>query len=505
MRFREKITCLLLLALASIYFLQKIDLTTVDLGRHIRNGEYFLKDPKVLYTNFYSYTEPSFETVNHHWLFGFLTYLIWSVGNFKLISIIFAVINLSSFFLLFLSAKKSSSFTIALFASLWLIPIIAARKEIRPEMISYLFLAIFLFYLVRFKNGEITFKKLCVLLLLVQLLWVNTHIFFIFGLLLAGVLTVKNIPIKKLLFLLLALVLTSLINPAGIKGFLEPFNIFKEYGYMVAENQSVIFMQKRFYNPLYFHFELSFIMIFCGFFILLLKSRMDFKRNLPLFGLFLIFGLLAFRLNRLIAMSGMMFLFTGSSVMKEIFNCLPKKYGGDGGDKKLITSFLGSVFFILYLIPNNYSSVFNNNFGIGALAENEKSAEFFIETALHGPIFNNYDIGSYLIFHLFPNERVFVDNRPEAYPTDFFKGIYIPMQEDEKTWEIMDRKYNFNIIYFYRHDLTPWGQPFLIKRLGDVHWAPIYVDEAVLIMAKNNDENKNIIEKYKLPKNIFGH
>ena len=53
--------------------------------------------------------------------------------------------------------------------------------------------------------------------------------------------------------------------------------------------------------------------------------------------------------------------------------------------------------------------------------------------------------------------------------------------------------------------MTPWAQPSLIKRLGDINWVPVYVDDFVLIMVKNNGENKNIIDKYELPKSIFGH
>jgi hypothetical protein len=42
--------------------------------------------------------------------------------------------------------------------------------------------------------------------------------------------------------------------------------------------------------------------------------------------------------------------------------------------------------------------------------ENEKmnnSAYYFRRNNLSGPIMNNMNIGSYLIFHLFPKEKVF--------------------------------------------------------------------------------------------------
>ncbi|MBU1017151.1 hypothetical protein KJ678_03270 [Patescibacteria group bacterium] len=428
MGFGKKIAVLFLLIVLCVCFAQKINLTTADLGRHIRNGEYVFKNPSVLYTNFYSYTEPDFKTVNHHWLFGVLSYLIWSAGGFKLVSIFFILVNLASFSLFFLSAKKVSSFSMAFFLSLWLIPLIIFRKEIRPEMISYLFSAIFIYCLLHFKDNEITFKKLCAILVPIQLIWVNTHIFFIFGLFLAGIFTIKSISAKKFVFLMSSLILISFINPAGIKGFLEPFNIFREYGYMIAENQSVIFMQKRFYNLLYLHFEISFAFILGGFLLIFLKSREDFKKSLSFFCLFLISGLLAFKLNRLIALNGLIFLLTGSFVINRNASYLFKKHTVD---KKLVSSFLASLFLMLYLIPYSANIPFNNNFGIGLLHNNGDSAKFFKDAKLHGPIFNNYDIGSYLIFHLFPNEQVFVDNRPEAYSPLFFRNTYVPMQENE--------------------------------------------------------------------------
>ena len=110
-------------------------------------------------------------------------------------------------------------------------------------------------------------------------------------------------------------------------------------------------------------------------------------------------------------------------------------------------------------------------------------------------MFNNYDIGSYLIFHLFPHIRPFVDNRPESYSVRFFKDVYVPMQEDEKIWKRVDGQYNFNAIYFYRHDITPWAQPFLIRRLKDPAWIPVFVDNYCLILLKRNNKNKEIINK----------
>jgi len=132
------------------------------------------------------------------------------------------------------------------------------------------------------------------------------------------------------------------------------------------------------------------------------------------------------------------------------------------------------------------------------------AAEFYKSQNIKGPIFNNYDIGGYLIFHLFPEEKVFVDNRPEAYSVDFFQKIYVPAQEKKEEWLKLDQKYNFNTIFFSHLDLTPWGQNFLIQKVSDSAWAPVFADEYNIIFLKRNTQNAEIIKEYEIPKSNFG-
>jgi len=128
---------------------------------------------------------------------------------------------------------------------------------------------------------------------------------------------------------------------------------------------------------------------------------------------------------------------------------------------------------------------------------------FFKENNLQGPIFNNYDIGGYLIFNLFPQEKVFVDNRPEIYSSEFFQEDYIPMQENYDIWLTKSKEYGINTIIFYRHNAIPWGQQFLITRIDDVSWAPVFVDDRVIIFLKRNLLNKEVIQEYEIPRKIF--
>ena len=260
---------------------------------------------------------------------------------------------------------------------------------------------------------------------------------------------------------------------------------------MIVENQSVFFMQNRFPEFLYFHFEvysLAFYMM-----IIYLVARRKLKENLIFVVPLMFFNILAFKAIRGIPIFSMFFVpFAAKFVYDHVkFN------------KTFLLGTSIVVFFLSILFKNHYFSIYNGNFGIGLMPGVQKSAAFFRDNNIPGPVFNNYDIGGYLIFNLYPKERVFVDNRPEAYPVSFFGNTYIPAQEDDTKWNEIDEKYKFNAIYFYRLDATPWAQPFLIKRVKDSKWVPVYVDNYVLILVKDSEQNRNVIDNYKIPKSAF--
>jgi hypothetical protein len=118
-------------------------------------------------------------------------------------------------------------------------------------------------------------------------------------------------------------------------------------------------------------------------------------------------------------------------------------------------------------------------------------------------MFNNYDIGGYLIYTLFPDTKVFVDNRPEAYPARFLTEVYVPAQEDNTKWRELDSALHFNVIFFNWHDYTPAGQSFLINRINDPDWAPVYVDPYALIMVRRTSEHQSVISRFEIPRDRF--
>jgi hypothetical protein len=144
-----------------------------------------------------------------------------------------------------------------------------------------------------------------------------------------------------------------------------------------------------------------------------------------------------------------------------------------------------------------------SNFGVGLMPGVSEAGEFIRNVPIEGPIFNNYDLGSYLVYYLFPKSRVFVDNRPEAYPDEFFTRLYVPMQEDESIWKIQSEKWGINAIAFYWRDLTPWSQTFLLARVQDPNWIPVFRNPYSLVFVKNVAKNLEVIRQFSVDRREF--
>jgi hypothetical protein len=141
----------------------------------------------------------------------------------------------------------------------------------------------------------------------------------------------------------------------------------------------------------------------------------------------------------------------------------------------------------------------------GLPQEQNTPAEFIKEHHIHGPFFNNYDIGSYLIYHFFPEEKVFVDNRPEAYPVPFFQNDYIPMQESNDIWQRMLDRYKFQAIVFQYNDVTRYAQQFLTLRINDPAWVPVFAQHEVIVFVPRTPEYAELIKKYEIPREYFSN
>lgn len=483
------------------------------MGRHLKNGEITLQGEalqqglalrgwEVFRTNFYSYTNPDFPFLNHHWGSGVIFFLVNKFLGFTGLSVFFVCISILTFWLFFDTARRNSPFGITLLTSLVLLPVIAYRKEIRPEMFSYLFCGLFLWTL--WRTGRLNRKQLLVLPLL-QLLWVNLHVYFFLGPFIIGIFLMEKVikgHIKENMSLGVIFLLSLLIcavNPAGIQGVLQPLRIFTNYGYRVLENQTVFFIDKVLGNYVpNLYFKIGFGLLAVSWLAALWKNRLSLI-NLVLAVFISYLGWTAIRNFTIFGYFAIPIITANFSLVRP--RLLRLNFDEDIRIKFFVFSSAFLILFGIFALNTRYWM--GKKIGLGLEKGVDNAAGFFKQNNLKGPVFNNYDIGGYLIYYLYPQEKVFVDNRPEAYPSGFFTDIYVPMQEQMDKWEQNDKKYGFNAIFFYRRDLTPWAQTFLVSRIADKNWAPVFVDDFNIIFLKRNEKNKELTKKFELPKEMF--
>ncbi len=506
------IASLCFIFLLSLFVFQQINLTTADLGRHIINGKLFLQAENfnlsrnaLLYTNFFSFTNPNFPFVNHHWGSGLLFYLIFSIFGFSGLSLFYGGWVILSAMLLFFIRQNKLPLLVSFPIMLFLIPLIGERTEVRPEGLSYLFISIIITLLYLYSTDRLQ-KKWLYFVPFISLLFVNTHIYFIFtpfivGMFLLETLIRKDFTKSKNLAIVLGLsVLALFINPYGLYGVVYPFIVFKNYGYLIVENQSIQFLiNYGLSNPNFLWWKIATGFLIFGSSFIFFKHRNKFP--IALFGIATVFAVLSFLAIRNLTIYGITLI---PLFLHYAYTLYIKPDKKEKLEMHIVWSVVLSIIILISTIINfNNRLPWNTNWGIGLVPKINASADFFKTEHLLGPIFSNYDIGGYLIFHLYPQEKVFVDNRPEAYPGNFLKDEYIPMQNNETVWNKELAKWNFNVIYFDRNDLTPWAQQFLIARITDPLWAPVFVDDYTIIFLKRNEKNADLIKKYELPKSMF--
>jgi hypothetical protein len=473
-----------------------VDLIKSDLGRHIINGELIVHGNwDVLYKNYYSYTNPQYPFINHHWLFGVFCFFCWHYFGFTGLSFIYLMLELSAFYLFFHSWQRYSSFTMACAFGLLSFPLICFRSEVRPEGISYLFCGLFWWLIDSYQQKRLKPHHLIIGLCFLQVIWVNTHIFFIIGPILTALFWLQARVnkeeqqaeiLQKLFFLLLGM---CLINPSGINGLLAPFHIDKAYTYPVQEISSVFNLLNDKISPfriflLYFLAAIGML----GAALFFLVRRDGFKKYIFIGSLTLILSLLAMKAVRIIGLFGFFWIPLTTYVFSSWFQSETTKFRKNIEIVLLILGIIVSV---------SVNCDWKQSHGLGIVPGCNDAAEFFKWEKISGPIFNNYDIGGYLIFHLSPGYKLFVDNRNDAFPKDFLMKTFIQMQKNEDLWHKMDLKYHFNVI-FITPELSDWQGRFLLHRFEDPAWAAVYLKGEALILLKRNAQNDRIIRRNEL-------
>ncbi len=498
------VACLSII-LTTIFFRHYHPITAMryDLGRHILLGQYIWENGFVPKTNLLSYSYPDYPFINSHWLFEVIAYLLIKTGGFPLLLTVSAFTIIFAFGAIFIYCSKR--YPPLSYMAPAIIYMLASfeRTDVRPENFSYLFLAITVALCYRYRER---YTRFIYLLIPLSFIWVNTHIYFFLGLVVLSFFLIDLLFNKKHSFssrIQLCAVLclsgvATLLNPNGMQGALFPFTVNQNYGYPALENQGIFFHLQMFNNMNVIFFLVAVILLYTLLFITLRSFRLIdwllaisfttfsfmIMRNLPLF-IFATFIPFTHALAKVLR--------SGSGYFKSYV--IPKHWAVV---RLLIYAFC--LFGVAIILLKTF---FVLPFGSAPVSGEEKAVTFLQKNNIRGPIFNNFDSGSYLAYRLFPKERIFVDGRTEAYPESFFTDEYLPVEKNPEMFAKLERKYKFNVIFFSHWDHTPWVNPFYSYIFSNKKYALVYLDDYAFILLKRNALNNPIINKFAIDRNSF--
>lgn len=468
-----------ILLLIGATFIQSYDFDQ-DLGRHLAIGKIIVETGKIPDTNTFSYTNSSFPFLNHHWLSEVIFYGAQSLFGLTSLIVLKALFSISAAAIITYVVYRIAGLLPTILSLLLVTPLLVERSHIRPEIFGYLIFSVLLSILISYPVSRKYFFLVPPLLLL----WVNLHIAFIFGVFVGGLILLKVFYNSKLsrhewsrIGGLIALSLVALlISPHGIDGALYPLRIFGNYGYTVAENQTLFYLNSLTVNPWIRYVFLLSIVVVPSFFILL-------YRKLYAEAILLVtFYALSLYQSRHLPFFALAALPTLAITFKEIGRMVPSVR--DRVKTYLLISTAG-LFFVsaIFMINGGYSQTFDKSATFGTTVhEDYKGATDFVKKhKLPTNIINNFDIGGYLIYQLHPTYPVFVDNRPEAYPSSFFSETYIPALLFEEKFAEIQKKYSIKTAIFSHSDSTDWGKAFITTLYKNPAWRLVYADQSAVI------------------------
>ena len=366
----------------------------------------------------------------------------------------------------------------------------------RPYLISYLLFAVFFYLLERNQNEG---KNNLWLLPVLMIIWVNSHGGFLAGFILWGPYFVDSLirwvlakrqrreqeleVLQKrwinLLWVGLAMLLLSLVNPQGLKLWSLPFTTVSRQAeqLFIAEWQS-----PDFHNPSMIPFALILVLsigILGG------SSKRLSLYEILLMGGFGLLGLVSIRnifffvivAPAIITRSGK-YLFSDLAddfniQLKLDFSKQPTKLGSVINIFIVLLVSFVTLLRVVSTIPESVNrEAFEIEFPVNAV-------EFLQTEELSGQMFNSYNYGGYLIWAL-PKYPVFVDGRADLHQDEIIMTWYRVMR-GSKEWEQVFEKWNIQFV------LVEPGVP-LLSELNNAGWSTIYEDDVSVIVVSSNSQ-----------------
>ncbi|MBI3380349.1 tetratricopeptide repeat protein [Candidatus Gottesmanbacteria bacterium] len=491
-----KIAEIILFVLIVIFTIHPIE--NYDFWFHIKYGEYIVKTHSLPFTDVFSHTAYGTPATPYEWLFQVLIYFVFHVlGKFG-VQVMIVTLTLS--YLLLFRRILIKIFHLGILSRMTLVSglyLLGYNFWVeRPQLVAYLLFMVTL-YLVLARIYLHQSKLWLVPILF--LIWTNLHASMIVGLyllyafgffFLVRFIKIRQISDKKLaqdfLFWGTLGFFATILPPLGIKVYQLLYLFFQKRDFIskaIDEWVPLYLLSLRYYIYLVIFAITAIALIFA-----FIKK---YKRDQLL--LFLPFIPLA-----LFVLTGVRH--TPFTIPVTFLLFVPALQTIQIKFNKIISWLLASTILLLSL----WGMYSYHNLIISLFKNYPENAIPFIRQNLKGNMFNEYNVGGYIMYKLGPELKTFIDGRtdmflPRVLP-EYIYFYHLGFTDDDIYLSIFDKlveKYHISwaILATNRFSLS-WR---LGRILGnDKSWHLVYFDDATKIYIKDDGINKDVITQYGL-------
>jgi hypothetical protein len=484
-------------------------LVAYDIWWQLKTGEWIITHgfPD---TDPFSYAFPDQPWIELRWLFTVAAYGLFRVGGVNLLIVGKAIVLLAAFWLMGWSRPRTPRWLLVL-ALLLTLAAAHSRFFVRPELITYLFLPLFLVCLFRYRqNGQVGWLMP---LPLVQVIWTNSHTLFILGPVLVwlfvlgegvglalrprlqkrvtrGQLPVTSAGWQRVGITAALVTLVCFLNPYGVQGVLFPFQLLREIG----QGHAFATLIDEFRSPWAFA---GFNLTFVSFSLLILLSGGSLALNwrrwpLSLGLIWLAFLYLAFLAIRNVPLFAFV---AGITLILNLGDALEDGVIAAASHPLMAWSArLSAVIFTLVMIPlqltNAYYRPTERQFGLGVTNERFpiRAVSFIQEQNLPGPLLHNLGDGGYVLFAL-GEKSVFSDGRLEVYTPEQVTGAIGLFQQGGELPTVAEQ-FGINTILLRHGD----DRNVLLALLDNPDWVPVYYDHLHVVYLRVSPETEKLVE-----------
>lgn len=501
-----------------------------DFWWHIATGRYIVETGTIPDKDPFSYTATLKENENpfpiwenlilkQYWLSQIIFYLIYDYTGPKGIIILRSALLLSILVLAFLKLRKYSvSFPISfLFLFILFIALSKATGE-RPVLFTIFLTTLTFFILDYFKVKK---DKKIFLLIPLMLFWANMHGGFIIGLMIIfSFMLGEGIKIilksgdftKKEVYLFYTATLLavgfSYINPAGWDAFNVAMNISSKYKPLhinIKEYESPFVLYIQRVHPV--QYEYLALILFFPLIVILRNRRIELSHIILLSGTF-IMSISAIRFVVYFMIIGTMVIGKETYILTE--NLFKKRLS----ERTYIIvqnvlTFATMLSIVFYVTNVHKSDKFRFDIAKGYSVP-EAAVDFIEGNKLQGNMLNEYGYGGYIAWRLYPEQKTFIDTRSLnilvrteyeriMQATEYATEVN-PSKSNTPLWMRLLNHYKINFIFIQMLDLYAQIHPIIFKLVESDKWVPVYCDPISVIFLRNNEQNRALIERFRLSK-----